>query len=341
MIEIITIIGIILLVLLVLVIIILNKKGVDLKSLKTKTVKKIKNKNSYNKESSREIDRITGFTGVKYYSPDQSLYVSINSGYFNKTNWINGEIAVLNDKHLLFKKELERPNDCAISNNGKLACCDWLKSNELSGKFYVFNQIGEEIFSIKTKANLGNCSISKNGEIAIVETHNSNNKDGNMLFIINTESSLLINKFERPIPFLTSKINSDKRTIDLINKNEIVYTIDFNGNHLNYEDFKIQLFKKSSNNEILLYYLKQPNEIKYQDNDYLKILLKASKEKDCYISLRSDKVFREIGEFYENLGDFNKTIQYWEKAIEINPKVGIKRKLDDYKKTALNKKQTN
>ncbi|WP_370173247.1 hypothetical protein [Leeuwenhoekiella palythoae] len=317
----------------VLVIITLNKKGNSSKLNKTNSTIKAYNTIN-NKEISSEIDRMTGFIGIKYYSPDQSLCVSCNSGYFTKDNWINGKIAVLNDKKLFFKKELERPNDCAISNNGKLACCDWLNSNDLSGKFYVFNQSGKEIYSLKTKANLGSCSISKNGEIAIVETHYSDSKDGNKLFVINTESSSIINALERPIPFISSRIDIDKKTIDLINKNEVVYKIDFNGNHINFKDFKIQLFQKSNTNEILLYYLKQPVEIKYQDKDYLNLLLKASKDKDCYISLRSDKVFREIGEFYENLGDLKKTIQYWEKAIEINPKVGIKRKLNDYKKNA-------
>jgi len=332
MIETNILIGITLITFCVLTVIFLKIKGNNSKSNKIKSAEKVKNKTYNHRIFSREIDKITGFIGTKYYSPDQNFCVSCNSEYFNRDNWNNGKIALVNDKKLLFKKELERPNNCAISNNGILACCDWLNSNDLSGKFYVFDQSGGELFSMKTRANLGSCSISENGEIAIVETHNSDNKDGNKLFIINTESSSVINELSRPIPFLTSKINSDTKTIELIDKNDVVYKIDFYGNHLNFEDFKIQLFKQNNTNEILLYYLKQPNEIKYQDKDYLNVLIKASTEKDCYISLRNDKIFREIGEFYEKLGDLKKTIQYWEKAIEINPKVGIKRKLDNYKK---------
>ena len=43
------------------------------------------------------------------------------------------------------------------------------------------------------------------------------------------------------------------------------------------------------------------------------------------------KIYRKIGEFYEKKGNLSKTIDYFEKAMKINPKIGVKRKLSTYK----------
>jgi len=45
-----------------------------------------------------------------------------------------------------------------------------------------------------------------------------------------------------------------------------------------------------------------------------------------------DKIYRMIGEYYKAQGDIKNTIENWDKAIKINPKVGVKRKLEALKK---------
>lgn len=44
-------------------------------------------------------------------------------------------------------------------------------------------------------------------------------------------------------------------------------------------------------------------------------------------------IFKEVGEFYEEKKDLNTAINYFEKALMINPKIGVKRKLNTLKKT--------
>lgn len=332
MVELIILIGIGLLTILFIVKINGNKKikkNISQKDKNHNIEKKNKDSESLNK---REIYNKVGFSGIIYPSSNNQYFVYSNPGHFENESWINGKIAVFKQKTLLFIKELEQPNDCAISQEGISICCDWSNSTELSGKFYVFDKKGNELFFLKTHSNLGSCSISENGEITIIETHNSNSPDGNSLFIINLKESLIINKIKRPISFKKIKIDTETKTIELITKNETIFKIDFYGKHLNFSEYKKQLIDKGNRNDILLFYSKLPKEIKFQDEEYLHTLEKATINEDSYVSLRNEKVYREIGEFYETKGNFEKTIEYWEKAIEINPKVGIKRKLDKYKK---------
>jgi tetratricopeptide (TPR) repeat protein len=43
------------------------------------------------------------------------------------------------------------------------------------------------------------------------------------------------------------------------------------------------------------------------------------------------KIYRRIGEYFEDKGELSNTVLYFEKAIEANPKIGVKKKLTKYK----------
>ena len=59
-----------------------------------------------------------------------------------------------------------------------------------------------------------------------------------------------------------------------------------------------------------------------------------------YVALERDVIYRKIGEYYEASGDTIKTIENWEKALTINPSVGIKRKFDSLKKSIFKGQKT-
>ena len=79
-------------------------------------------------------------------------------------------------------------------------------------------------------------------------------------------------------------------------------------------------------------YADKPDEIKLKDPKYLELLTKALTDKDASYSFGKDKIYRMIGEYHEANGDVAKTIENWEKAMQINSKSGVKRKLDILKK---------
>lgn len=68
---------------------------------------------------------------------------------------------------------------------------------------------------------------------------------------------------------------------------------------------------------------------------YKELLENALVDNDASYSFGKDRLFRMMGEYFEANGDIQRTIDNWEKAIEINPKVGVKRKLDTLRKKKL------
>jgi tetratricopeptide (TPR) repeat protein len=62
-------------------------------------------------------------------------------------------------------------------------------------------------------------------------------------------------------------------------------------------------------------------------------LEQALTDKETSSSYRMDRLCRSIGEYYESHQQFDNAIIYWDKAVKINPKVGIARRLEAMKKT--------
>lgn len=279
-----------------------------------------------------DIEDITGFYGRKQYSPNRQYCVSYADGHFENDKCKNGDIALVKDKKLLFKKKLQRPNDCFVSNDGIVIACDWLNSDALTGKLLIFNETGEELFSKKTTANLGNCAISDNSQIALFETHNSDTNDGDKIFIVDIASKQIIKRFERPASFNSAIIDTENKRIKLKDHKGFVFEIDFDGNQTNIEEYENHILTKGSVYDRLWVYADKPDEIKLKDPKYLELLTKALTDKDASYSFGNDKIYRMIGEYHEANEDISKTIENWEKAMQINPKIGVKRKLDNLKK---------
>ena len=295
-------------------------------------LKKLKDGTLGSEKRETRIEDITGFYCNKQYSPNRTFCVSYSDGHYSNDKWKNGGIALIKDNQLLFKKKLQRPNDCFVSNDGIVIVCDWLNTDALTGKFLIFNSIGEELFSKKTTANLGNCAISDNSQIALFETHSSDTNDGDKIFIVDILQKQVIHKFERPTSFNSAIIDTDAKGIKLKDHKGFVFEIDYEGNQTNAEEYKNHILAKGTVSDRLWVYADTPDEIKLKDPKYLELLTKALTDKDASYSFGKDRIYRMIGEYHEANDDITQTIENWENAISINPKVGLKRKLDTLKK---------
>lgn len=289
-------------------------------------------KNSSNQKLETTIEDVAGFYGTEYYSKDRSYCVYYADGYYEGEKWKNGDIALIKDKLLLFKKKVKRPNDCKVSNSGIVVCCDWQSHEGTSGKLIVFNSKGEKIFEKKTTANLGNCFISTDSKIVIFETYYSETSDSNKVFVVDVKESKIINGFTRPITFYDLKIDTESKIINLITREKFSYKVNFEGVHLNKDEYESQILELGSLVDSLLLFESKSDEEKFEDKQYLEILHKSLKDKDTSEYFGKDKIYRKIGEYFEVKGEFENTIKYWELALEINPKVGVSRKLKSLKK---------
>lgn len=283
-------------------------------------------------EINNTIEDITGFYGSDEYSPNQEYCVSFCDGYYNNDKWENGDIALVKGETLLFKKKIKKPDECHVSDDGIVICCDLQNSNILSGCFLIYNATGKRIFSIKTTANIGASAISANSKIAIFETGSSNTDDSNKIFVVDIEGKKIIQQFKNPSYFISANIDTDNKLIKFIDPKGFTFEIDFEGNQTNKDDYEKQIMSQGSVCDRLWLYGKKSNDVKYKDANYLALLINSLTDKSASYVYGKDCIYRKIGEYYEASGDIINTIENWEKAIQINPKIGVKRKLEVLKK---------
>lgn len=279
----------------------------------------------------KTIYDIVGFYGTHRYSSNGKFCVVYRDGYRKNGKRKRGQFTVLHEKEVLFKKRVERPHDCYVSNNGVAICCDWLSPDELTGNFEIFDKTGSKVFSKRTTANLGACGISIDGKIAAFETHNSDTEDADNIFVVDIEQRKLMETFNRPCSFIKIQVDSYNNRIKFFDNKNLMFETDFEGNQTNREEYEAQILQKGSIYDKLIYYHQKSDGEKFKDKIYIDVLLNAIDDSDSKYSFGKDRLYRMIGEYYEANNDLEKTIDYWEMALEINPKIGIKRKLDKLK----------
>jgi len=137
------------------------------------------------------------FHGGYSESPDGIFTVAYADGHCegsgDQGKWINGQVHLVKDNDLLWTKQLERPNDCAVSDNGVAIVEDWLRSKKsLGGKICIFDSKGELLFEKQFESNLSACGISRDGKHAVFSTAFPDNS----IYLIDVESRVVLWRFK-------------------------------------------------------------------------------------------------------------------------------------------------
>lgn len=281
------------------------------------------------RKAPKKVD-IDMLQGDLVYSENGEYSVGIEPGFGEKAK---GKVLLLKGTAVVFKKSLQNPIDPTVSNDGYIAVYDWLFSNSLNGVFYIFNNNGDEVFKKKVKANLGICAISPDSTYALFETFYAANSDADKIFVINVKDQKVESEFPREFAFNNASINSKERTIQFRSHRNFIFETDFNGSQINLEKYEKAILETGTIYEKLIFYGDKDKNLVLKEPDYLNTLLQGLKDKDALYSFGQDKLYRQIGECYEAIGNKQKTVEYWTLALDINPKVGIKKRLDKYLQT--------
>ena len=151
-------------------------------------------------------------------------------------------------------------------------------------------------------------------------------------YILLLRIKTIFNKFLRPHSFNSAEIDTVSHLIKLKDHHGFVFEIDYEGHQTNRVAYENQVLREGSVYDKLWIYESKANDIKNKDENYLYLLIQALDDENASYGFGKDMLYRKIGEYYEAAGDISKTIENWEKALVINPKVGIKRKFDVLKK---------
>jgi len=99
----------------------------------------------------------------------------------NKESWINGSVCMIENENLLWTKEIERPIDIAVSDNGimvivanpyraKVPDTKPVPGIDLGGEISVIDKVGNTILEESFTSNVYTCAISSDGKLVFSST---------------------------------------------------------------------------------------------------------------------------------------------------------------------------
>jgi hypothetical protein len=279
-----------------------------------------------------DIRDIAGFYCQTDNSANGIYTVCFCDGDYKDNQWQSGILALVKGKEKLYHIRIQRPNTAHVSNNGIVVCADWVNSNELVGNFIALDISGKILFERKVNANMGETAISADSTIAVFDTYYSENEDSSKVFIIDLSQKRIFSQFERQFEMSSAIIDTEKKRVRFSSHKGYIYETDYFGNQTNLEEYEELVWKFGSIYEKMQLFEKLPVQERNKNNKYIPLLESAMNDPEIISSNYQAIVYRKLGEFYESQNDISTTIKYFEKAVAADPKIGVKRKLDKYKK---------
>jgi hypothetical protein len=274
---------------------------------------------------------IAGFYGSEVYSPDGAYGVAINDAYEEDGRKVNGKVALVKDGRVLFRKTLRRPMEAAVNNAGVVVCCDDL-NERLSGRFYCFDPTGGHLFSYDATANLDICAVSADSSLAFFESYGSEASDSNCLFIVDIAARSIVHKFIRPFAFNKVEIDAKAQRLALTNADGFVFICDFTGRQMNRDEYEKRVIDVGElHQKISMFENKSPEE-RLNNSDYMKWLHQSLTDEEMLRMYGKAWIYRRIGELNEGLGNDLLAIEHYQKALDVDAKIGVKRRLEILKK---------
>ena len=113
------------------------------------------------------------FVGQRATSPNRRFTLLWRDRYWVDGELVEGRYLLIDGDAVVVDGEMERPQDGKVADDGAFILNDWGDSQELSGTFRAFRSDGREIVSRPYSANLLNNGLSRDGRLAVCQTANA------------------------------------------------------------------------------------------------------------------------------------------------------------------------
>lgn len=265
-------------------------------------------------------------------SPDGSLGGSRESG--------EGEYVLVNlsTGAVVARGSLPRPNQGHIADNGTFTLEDWHFGSSLSGTFRAFSSDGRTLLSRTFTANILESGLSKNGKLAYCMTANSPTEDANKLRVYDVEAGQELYAI-KPRRFGADRIEFDEK------HRQLVFTVSGGGEYRYGADGTIlddhsadDAFLKSTDYSAVIMtaetmlkgdsFLLAPGKVE----EILAELIRARHLGADQNPAWKPTALKVQGMAHEALAQIIEAIACYQEALELNPKIGVKRKLDSLRK---------
>lgn len=256
-------------------------------------------------------------------------------------SWSGSDYLLAKNNTVIHTGKVEVSGIGCVANTGTFIIADFTFEDKLQGIFYAFDSSGIIIIKQYLSANIYNCAISNDGKYAVCQCANSETEEGGMLvfFDINAGKLLWRNK---PICGWADSYSFDQKNKWLLleKRDQGKYRYTYDGKFIDKPKWGNDRVKFASPYELLRIVEEQHKNMKgslsADDAKKIQSLLNRALKGLNDDSWRKSKIYRIAGEVCEELGKKANAIKYYEMALQLNQKVGVKRRLSNLKNINLN-----
>lgn len=278
-----------------------------------------------------------GYYGLYKYSPNKAWAISWNDstpdgrrgGHREEGEGRYVLIDVANNA-VLVDARMPRPNNGAVADNGTFCLEDWHFGSTLSGTFHVFTSQRLPIITKVLTANILQSGISRNGLLAYCLTANSPTEDGHKLALFDLKEGVEL--FAVTPQRAGEHIGFDEKS------RQLVVTVSGIGEYRYGTDGALR--DRKAADDVLLSSTNYTDVIRTAEA-MLKVghsTFELERILAAVIGSRAlgaddnptwkPTALKVQGLAHEALGQAREAIRCYEEALSLNPKIGVKRKLD-------------
>lgn len=129
-------------------------------------------------------------------APDGAYTAAYRDGVQGGTEPEPGRIFLMEDEALSFTQEIDRPNACAVANDGTVTVADWGLEwgQNLSGTLHVFDADGDTLLTHEFDANIEPVAVTADGSYAATSTGDPDRST----YVFDVEAGKLVLKHRTP-----------------------------------------------------------------------------------------------------------------------------------------------
>ena len=292
-------------------------------------------------EGPRQIGTTLTLPGLGFFvqsasSANGRYRIAWNDGSVTETRagerWENGRWVVLDGDRVLHSGRLPRPNDGAVSDAGSAVIADWTSEEGLQGDVVFIDTDGTASQLRRYAANLMNVGISASGHFAAVSTLHAPSDDGSIVAVWNLQerTELWRRHVDRVFGEDAFTFDEARSLLWLSSRSggQIVFHLD-GRIATDVDDYAAWLATAAAPSAVATVVALQLDEKGTPDGSQGEVLVQwlngaVQRSTD---PLEQASLLRWMGEIAEDLGQKDKVIEYWRRAVTLNPNVGVKQKL--------------
>jgi len=297
---------------------------------------------------------VPAFVGAE---PDYCSALSPNGSYsltWHDADWESGVGGCRKTGHggfqlgrigsLVLKGKLQRPNDGKVADDGTVIFNDWLFGDGLKGEFCAFTADGRQILKYRFRANLSKNAISADGKYALCTTCVSDNDDSDIIAFFSLGEARLL--WKRPIEPQEPRafvIDPERKRIEFAFDGLGAFAWDFGGFFLDRDNWVRAVLERGDGplvQSLISGLLTDAGHSADRDGLLLSLaaLDRTLGEGFQRFQEQAPKYeafgYRLKGEVLQALGNSGGALAAYERAIQLDDKVGVKRRVAALRKAA-------